>query len=75
MLNITVGVPIFNQNVSYFRECLESIKSQTYQDFECIVLDDGSDNQTEVDEITKEFGFKYIYQKNEGIGGATQKSS
>ena len=71
-MKITIGVPIYNQNVSYFRECLESIKSQTYQDFECIILDDGSDNNKEVEKITKEFGFKYIYQKNAGIGAARQ---
>ncbi len=69
---IMVGVPIFNQRKSYFIECLESIKNQTYQDFECIILDDGSDNKEEVEKITKEFGFKYIYQKNQGIGAARQ---
>jgi len=67
-MKITIGVPIFNQTPKYFRECLESIKNQTYQDFECIVLDDGSDNKKEVEKITKEFGFKYIYQKNQGVG-------
>lgn len=67
---ITIGVPIYNQQKSYFRECLESIKNQTCdsQMFEVIVLDDGSDNQEEVEQITKEFGFKYIYQENQGIG-------
>jgi len=69
-MKITIGVPIFNQNLKYFRQCLESIKNQTYQDFECIILDDGSDNREEVEEITKEFGFKYIYQKNQGVGSA-----
>ena len=71
-MKITIGVPIYNQVPKYFRECLESIKFQTYQDFECIVLDDGSDNKEEVEKLTKEFGFKYIYQKNEGIGPARQ---
>ncbi len=71
-IEITIGVPIWNQNVSYFKRCLESIKNQSYQNFECIVLDDGSDNKEEVEEITKEFGFKYIYQKNAGIGSARQ---
>ena len=72
MLKITIGVPIWNQKLRYFRECLESIKAQTCQDFECIILDDGSDNKEEVEKITKEFGFKYIYQKIQGIGAARQ---
>ncbi len=69
-MKITIGVPIYNQNLKSFRECLESIKNQTYQTFECIVLDDGSDTKEEVEQITKEFGFKYIYQENQGIGSA-----
>ena len=72
MIKITVGVPIFNQNVSYFRKCLESIKNQSYQNFEVIILDDGSDNKEEVEKMTNEFGFKYVYQKNAGIGSARQ---
>ncbi len=69
---ITIGVPIYNQRKSYFKKCLESIKAQTFQNFECIILDDGSDDKEEVEKITKEFGFKYIYQKNAGIGDARQ---
>jgi len=71
-MKIIVGIPIFNQNLSYFRECLESIKNQTYdpQMFEVIVLDDGSKNKEAVEKITKEFGFKYVYQENQGIGSA-----
>ncbi len=70
MFKITIGVPIWNQNMNYFRKCLESIKAQSYQNFECIILDDGSDNPEEVEKMTNEFGFKYIYQENQGIGGA-----
>jgi len=73
-MKITVGVPIFNQVPKFFRECLESIKNQTCdpQLFEVIVLDDGSDNEQEVFEVAKEFGFKYMYQKNQGIGAVRQ---
>ncbi|KKK87454.1 hypothetical protein LCGC14_2753070, partial [marine sediment metagenome] len=73
-MKITIGVPIFNQKTEHFRECLDSIKNQTcnQQIFECIILDDGSDNKEEVEEMAKEFGFKYIYQKNAGVGAARQ---
>lgn len=77
MARITVGVPVYNQNVSYFRECLESIKNQTYRNFECLILDDGSTNKEEVEAIVKEYAargyaFRYVYQKNGGIGAARQ---
>jgi len=73
-MKITVGIPIWNQVPKYFRECLESIKNQTYNShlFEVIVLDDGSNNKEEVEEITREFGFNYIYQENQGVGVARQ---
>jgi len=71
-MKVTIGVPIYNQKLSYFRECLDSIKNQTCQDFEVVVIDDGSDNNEEVEKIVKEYGYRYIYQKNRGIGAARQ---
>ncbi|MEA3503053.1 MAG: glycosyltransferase, partial [Actinomycetota bacterium] len=38
---ITVVVPCFNDG-RYLVDCLESIKSQTYENWECIVVDDAS---------------------------------
>lgn len=38
---ISVIIPIYNVE-AYLRECLNSIISQTYQDWECILVDDAS---------------------------------
>jgi glycosyltransferase involved in cell wall biosynthesis len=42
MPRVTIGLPCYNQP-ELLKACLESIKNQTYQDWQCIVLDDGSE--------------------------------
>lgn len=37
----SIIVPLYNK-APFVRKALESIVSQTYQDWECIVVDDGS---------------------------------
>lgn len=41
MNKIYIVIPVHN-NISYTRNCLNSLKKQTYSDFEVIVVDDGS---------------------------------
>ena len=38
---ITVIVTVYNRE-KYLKQCLESVKNQTYTNFECIIVDDGS---------------------------------
>lgn len=38
---ISVIIPVYNTE-KYLRRCLDSIVAQTYKDFECILVDDGS---------------------------------
>lgn len=42
MLSISVVMPTFNTNVAILQEAVESILSQTFHDFEFIIIDDGS---------------------------------
>lgn len=45
---ISVVMPVYNSAL-YLRECMDSIISQTFKDFEIIVLDDGStDNSVDI---------------------------
>ena len=69
---ISVIVPVYNVE-SYIENTLDSIKNQTYKNFECIIIDDGSSDRT--GEIVKEYcktddRFKYYRQKNKGVGEA-----
>ena len=44
-MTISVIVAVYNSR-HYFRQCIESICSQTYTELEIIVVDDGSDDGT-----------------------------
>lgn len=66
---ISVIVPCFNQ-AQYLSEALESVMYQTYSQWECIVIDDGSTDRTR--EIASSYckrdnRIKYIYQENQGV--------
>jgi len=52
---LSVVVPIDNVE-SYLKECLDSIAAQTFDDFECVMLDDGSTDGSAA--IAKEYAAK-----------------
>lgn len=69
---ISIIVPCYNQ-VQYLDECLQSVLDQTYQDWECIIVNDGSpDNTEEVAKkwVEKDSRFKYFYKENGGLSTA-----
>lgn len=68
MPRVSVIIPCYKQ-AKYLPETLDSVLSQTYNDWECIMVNDGSpDNTEEVarDYCNKDNRFKYIYQGNQG---------
>lgn len=67
---ISVIIPVYNSE-KYLYEALESIRIQSFADFECIVLNDGSTDSSL--KIIKEFTnkdkrFILVNKKNEGVG-------
>ena len=49
-MTLSVIVPVYNTE-NYLRQCLDSIVNQTFSDFELIVVDDGStDNSLKIAE-------------------------
>lgn len=69
---VSVIVPCYNQGV-YLDECLQSVMDQTHQNWECIIVNDGSTDHTE--ETAKKWAekdprFIYIYKKNGGLSSA-----
>ena len=43
---VSVCIPVYNLE-SYIAETLDSLKAQTYKDFEAIIVDDGSTDRSE----------------------------
>ena len=43
--NVSVIIPVYNRQ-AFVRECIESILAQTHENFEIILIDDGSSDQT-----------------------------
>lgn len=43
MVKVSVLMPVYNTNENFLEEAIESILNQTFQDFELIILDDGSE--------------------------------
>ena len=41
---VSIIIPTYNQKESYLRECLESAKSQTYENIEIVISDNHSTN-------------------------------
>ena len=75
MLNpsqISVIIPCYNQ-AKYLPETLDCLIAQSYQNWEAIVIDDGSvDNTSEVVSVytTKDNRIKYVHQENQGVSVA-----
>ena len=69
---VSIIMPSYNQG-DYLAEALESVLAQTYPDWECIVIDDGStDNTREVamSYVQKDKRIHYLYQDNAGVVAA-----
>ncbi|NUO56730.1 MAG: glycosyltransferase family 2 protein [Hamadaea sp.] len=69
---LSVVVPFYNV-ADYIAECLESLRRQTLDDFEVILVDDGSRDGT--GQIAEEFcrldpRFRLVVQENQGLGPA-----
>lgn len=62
----TICIPTFNRANTILRT-IQSLDSQTYQDFEVLIIDDGSTDNTK--ELISEFNnekIRYIYKENGG---------
>jgi glycosyltransferase involved in cell wall biosynthesis len=66
---ISVVIPTYN-NAGYIDQALDSVFAQSFDDYEVIVVDDGSTDNTR--EVVARHGarVRYFYQKNQGLAVA-----
>ena len=72
MAEVSIIVPVY-QVEQYIRQCVDSILAQTFTDFELILVDDGSKDQS--GKICDEYArmdarVKVIHQNNSGVAVA-----
>ena len=73
MPKVSVIIPLYNKG-KYIARALDSVFSQTYQDYEVIVVDDGStDNGPEIVKQYNDPRLRLIHQENAGPGAARNK--
>lgn len=66
MVKISIVIPVYNAG-DYIAETLSSIFNQDYDNYEIILVDDGStDNSKEIIESFSSDKIRYFYQKNSG---------
>ncbi|MHC5729153.1 MAG: glycosyltransferase family 2 protein, partial [Nostoc sp.] len=71
MPNFSIIIPVYNAS-AYIEQSLASVFAQSYGDFEVIVVDDGSTDDT-VDRVHKfchHQSLRYVYQTNAGPAAA-----
>ena len=71
-MKISIIIPIYNSE-KYLRQCLNSVQSQTFADFEVLLINDGSnDNSGKIcDEYAaKDTRIKVFHKENGGVSSA-----
>lgn len=68
---VTVVIPAYN-SARYVVQALDSVKAQTFTDYEVIVVNDGSNDREELERILNSHPLSVIYisQENKGVSAA-----
>ena len=66
----SIVIPLYNKQ-THAKETIDTILSQTYQDFEIVIVNDGSkDNSLKIVESIKDSRIRIINQVNQGVSAA-----
>ena len=69
---ISIIVPIFNTE-KHLHQCLDSISSRSYENFECLLINDGSTDASASicrEYVAKDARFRYFEKENGGVSSA-----
>ena len=71
MPEVSVIIP-FYEGIDWLREAIDSVLSQTFDDYEIIVVNDGSNEDTS--DFLRQYGEKIVYIKKENGGPSTARN-
>ena len=68
---VTVVIPAYNAS-RYIAQALDSVQAQTFSDYEVIVVNDGSTDRDELEQVLRSHPLPIIYlsQENKGVSAA-----
>lgn len=71
---VSIIIPVYNGS-NYLKEAIDSALAQTYDNFEVIVVNDGSNDNGKTEKICKSYGNKirYIKKENGGVASALNR--
>ena len=69
---VSVIIPAYNA-AKYLAMAIDSVLSQTYTNYEVIVVNDGSTDRTEAIALTYGEKIRYVYQENQGVSAARNR--
>ncbi|MEM8828037.1 MAG: glycosyltransferase [Cyanobacteria bacterium P01_G01_bin.19] len=70
--HVSVVIPTYN-SADFLVKALESVFSQTYQNYEVVLVDDGSTDNTKTVIEPYLSRITYVYQENQGVAAARNK--
>ena len=64
----SIIIPVYNTQIAFLKDCFQSVKNQTYNNYEVIIIDDGSNEETKAFLKNYEKEYRIIHQPtNKGI--------
>lgn len=70
---VTIIIPFYNTDIKLFRDCLNSVNSQTCKNLEVIIINDGSTNSKSIkyaQRISKKYSYTLLTTENMGVSNA-----
>lgn len=66
--NISICIPMYNA-ARFIKDCIDSVLSQSFQDFELLIVDDGStDNSCEIVNSVRDNRIRLIRNQHDYVG-------